>query len=485
MASKLLKRLTSGWIIIVMVLFVCAIIFGILMRLNQGNTIDLGPVNFYELMTTHGLTMISIWALAGFAGMNYLLSRYVDVKVSTKANAVAMVLTVIGVLMLWATTFLGKFHAGWTFLYPLPLFRAWAEWATPMFYVSLTILNIAWLIWTCAMMLEILKKYSLKQIFAWQHFSKKNPEVETPPFILISGVSLLGMIICLFAALVVIAMTFSDPSFFTDGPHTNDALLMKNLTYFYGHTIANEALYIGLGLLYELLPELTGRTKFHTTWYVALGWNLTVIFVLTAYFHHMYMDFAQPLWIQIFGQFSSYFASLPSAIVSMISVITLVYGNKVKWTIGGVLFFLGLTGYAIGGMGAVIDSTIVNNIVLHNTLWVPAHFHTYNAMGNVLLSLAFFYWVADEFTNHQIPTRMRKLKLYLLGIGGFGFVLFFYIAGADSIPRRYSHYAKDLVDGPLWANLGGVFATIYLIAILLITVEIFKKCFVVFSKSAE
>lgn len=484
MVSKLLKRVTSSWIITILTLFICAIIFGIIMRLNQGNDIELSHVGFYSLMTTHGLTMISIWAIAGMVSINYLLTRYVEVKVSVKANVLALVLTVIGVLMLWATTFIGKFHAGWTFLYPLPLFEAWAAWATPIFYLSLTILNVGWLIWTCAMMLEILKKYSLSQVFALQHLFKKNPEVETPPFIVIAGVSLLGVIICLFAALIVIGMTVADPNFFSTGKFINDPILMKNLTYFYGHTIANEALYLGLAGLYELMPEVSGRPKFHTTWYIALGWNLTFVFVLTAYFHHMYMDFAQPLWLQMFGQFSSYFASLPAAAVSMISVIVLIYGNKIKWNIVNIIFFIGVVGWAIGGIGAVIDSTISNNIFLHNTLWVPAHFHTYNAMGNVLFSLAFFYWVANEFSNNLIPTKLERLKVSLLTIGGFGFVLMFYIAGADSIPRRYAKYPLDLTDGPIYATIAAIFATIYLIAMLLILGEILKKCTKVFSKSA-
>lgn len=108
----------------------------------------------------------------------------------------------------------------------------------------------------------------------------------------------------------------------------NDALLMKNLTYFFGHTLANEMLYLGLAILYELFSEISGQPKWKTTWYVALAWNFTLIFILTAFFHHLYMDFVQPEGFQIIGQIASYSASLPAAGVTVFSVIVSVFRKK-------------------------------------------------------------------------------------------------------------------------------------------------------------
>ncbi|MDE3145465.1 MAG: cbb3-type cytochrome c oxidase subunit I, partial [Bacteroidota bacterium] len=394
MESLKIRKITSLWIITVLVLFIVSIVLGILMRLNQGEIIHQSPITFYINMTTHGLTMIGIWFVAGMAAVNYLMQRYV--KTSYSANLFAMLLTVIGVLMLWTSTFIGNFHAAWTFLYPLPLKIMWAKWATPLFLCSLTVLGVGWLVWSISLMAQILKKYSISQAFAWQHF-KKDHSVETPPFILISMITLIGIIACLFAAVLLIVLFFTE--YFSNGRFVNDALLMKNLTYFFGHTIANEMLYLGLAVIYELFAEVSGRPKWKTTWYVALAWNLTLIFILTAFFHHLYMDFVQPEGLQIVGQLASYLASLPAAGVTVFSVLVAVYRTKIKWSLTNLLFFIGIAGWVIGGLGAVIDATISNNFVLHNTLWVPAHFHTYNAMGNVLFSLAFFNWFSLHFDN--------------------------------------------------------------------------------------
>ncbi|HEY9168056.1 MAG TPA: cbb3-type cytochrome c oxidase subunit I [Lutibacter sp.] len=480
MESLKLKKITSVWVITVLILFVVSIILGILMRLNQGEVISQSPVTFYSNMTTHGLTMIGIWFVAGMAAVNYLMQRYV--KTSYTVNVIALVFTVVGVLMLWTSTFIGKFHAAWTFLYPLPFKEIGsATWATLLFLASLTVLGIGWLIWSISLMTQILKKYSIAQAFAWQHF-KKNPKVETPPFILISMITLIGVIACLLAAVVLLVLFYAE--YFSKGNFVNDALLMKNLTYFFGHTIANEMLYLGLAVIYELFSEVSGRPKWKTTWYVALAWNFTLIFVLTAFFHHLYMDFVQPEGFQIIGQLASYLASLPAAGVTVFSVFIAVYRTKIKWSLTNLLFFIGIAGWVIGGLGAVIDSTISNNIVLHNTLWVPAHFHTYNAMGNVLFSLGFFYWFSTQFSENSKVSKFTTSTLTLLLIGGIGFLLAFYFGGADSIPRRYSSYPADFPMAAPMANIGAAFATVYLIAILIFFFNISKRCLkILFSPS--
>jgi len=479
MESLKTRKITSVWIVIVLALFIVAIILGILMRLNQGTIIQQSPVTFYGNMTTHGLTMIGIWFVAGMAAVNYLMERYV--KTSYGVNLFALICTIIGVLMLWSSTFIGHFHAGWTFLYPLPFKVAWAQWATPVFLSSLVVLGVGWLVWSVSLMSQILKKYTLSQAFAWQHF-KKNPAVETPPFILITMVTLVGVIACLLAAVLLLVLLFAE--YFSNGSFVNDALLLKNLTYFFGHTIANEMLYLGLAVIYELFAEVSGRPKWKTTWYVALAWNLSLVFILTAFFHHLYMDFVQPEGLQIVGQLASYLASLPAAGVTVFSILVAVYRTKINWSLTNLLFFIGVAGWVIGGLGAVIDATISNNFVLHNTLWVPAHFHTYNAMGNVLFSLGFFHWFAHKFDVGFYIDKNAMLKLTLILFGGIGFLLAFYIGGADSIPRRYSNYPPEFTMAAPLATVAAVFATFYLLAILLFFLNITKKCIKIMSSTS-
>ncbi|KXK39270.1 MAG: cbb3-type cytochrome c oxidase subunit I [Saprospiraceae bacterium] len=468
------KKITSLWIITVLILFVVAIILGLLMRFNQGGNIKLDPVTFYTDMTIHGLTMIGIWFVAGMAAVNYIMERYV--RTSYKANLIAYIMTVVGVLMLWGAGFIGKFHAGWTFLYPLPFKIMWEQWATPLFLYALLVLGVGWTIWTVSLMISLLKKYTLSQVFAWQHFKRDaKPEVETPPFVLISMISLVGVLSCLITAAALDFLLLTE--YYSNGGFINDALLMKNLTYFFGHTLANEMLYLGLAVIYELFSEVSGRPKWKTSWYVAYAWNLTLFFVLFAFLHHMYMDFVQPETLQIIGQLASYLASIPSTGVTIFSILVAVYGTKINWNLANLMFFIGTAGWVSGGIGAVIDATISNNFLLHNTLWVPAHFHTYNALGNVLFSLGFFYWFSFQLKDGIIKDKHSMLKILLIVIGGIGFLAAFYFAGADSVARRYANYPEEMASGKFWATFGGTFATIYLLGIILFIGGILKRCF--------
>ena len=113
--------------------------------------------------------------------------------------------------------------------------------------------------------------------------------------------------------------------------------------------------------------------------------SATLVFVATAYSHHLYMDFVQPGWRRYVSQIASSAAALPVAVVTIYTGMMLVWGSRYRWTLASTLLYLGFAGWAIGGTGAVLDSLIPVNFRLHNTLWVPAHFHTYLMHGRDVL----------------------------------------------------------------------------------------------------
>jgi cytochrome c oxidase subunit 1 len=118
---------------------------------------------------------------------------------------------------------------------------------------------------------------------------------------------------------------------------TFDPLLLKNLVFFFGHTLVNITLYCCLGWVYALLPEYTGR-EWKVNKVLVYSWNATLFFIMFAYFHHLYMDFVQPLPFQVAGQLASYFSAIPATVVTMFGVIAQLYHSKVKWGIVPVAF---------------------------------------------------------------------------------------------------------------------------------------------------
>ena len=147
-----------------------------------------------------------------------------------------------------------------------------------------------------------------------------------------------------------------------------------------------------------------------------------------AYLHHLYMDFAQPQWLQVTGQLSSYLISVPAAVVTIFSTLVLVYGSNMRWRLPSLMLFLGVMGWAIGGVAAVIDSTVAVNTHFHNTLWVPAHFHTYYVMGVVLMILGTVFHLVTDLSKLPESAALTRAIVGTVGVGGYGFVLMFYLA---------------------------------------------------------
>lgn len=458
-----LVRLTSLMIITVLVLFLVLLLLGFLMRLSQGTIIHLPPDLFYAFMTLHGLGMAGTLFVGGIAAISYLVSRYVTLSAGLlKFN---FVLIVLGVLGLVAATLLGRFGAGWYVLYPLPfLDGAWPRWTVLTVTVSLMLLGVAWLLWQLDILRAIVSRYKLSGFLGWKYFSASPAGEDVPPIVIILSVCVIaGSITTVFGAfmLMLYLVQYINPDM-----HFN-ALMMKNLVFLFGHTIVNVTMYFGLAIVYELLPEYTGK-PWKSNKIIALSWNSALLFVLLAYFHHLYLDFAQPVALHFIGQVASYLSTVPATVVTIFGAMGQFYKSGIKWKFVPAALGLSLMGWLIGGFIAVVDSTIIVNNYFHNTLWVASHFHTYFLMGFVLMLFAFvFHYFRCELENSA------KLGLRLVLLGGYGVILAFALAGINSVPRRYASYEnipfKHVVQsGQHDAMLASVFAVVLITGVLIL-----------------
>lgn len=471
------KNLAVTWGLAFLLIFPLLILLGFLMRMGQGElAAGQTPLDFYSMMTFHGLGMIGILYSLAFAGVWYLLStRYIRLNITLGYILLATILIGLGGLAIG--TLIGKFAAGWYLLYPLPFKNpSWKSSATGISVISLIILGVSWLIGILHVLYALAKKYNgFGNLLGWQYLRKGKPKKEIRPLVMISTISLVpGVFACIAGAVLLILYLLQhfEPSL------SFDPLAMKNLVMFFGHTIANITMYLAVGWVYALLPEFTGR-KIKMNKLLVISWNATFFFIVFAFFHHMYMDFVQPLPFQYIGQIASYLSALPATAVTMFTVISQFYRSKIKGSIIPVMFLLGTAGWAIGGFAAVTDATISINEVMHNTLWVPAHFHTYMLLGVVPFVLGFLFYLfsppADRHGN-----RLAKAGLWTFILGGYGFVTMFYLGGFHSVPRRFSGYsiitAGKVHDiGVLLARIAVISAGIVFLGLLLIYLALFMQ----------
>jgi cytochrome c oxidase subunit 1 len=217
---------------------------------------------------------------------------------------------------------------------------------------------------------------------------------------------------------------------------TLNALVAKNMIYFTGHTLANLQIYVAAGIAYSVLPLYTKR-PWRLSRALVAGWLATLAIVMLAFFHHLYQDFAQPEAVQWVGNVVSYAAAIPPMTVTIYGGLVLVWRSGIRWSAAPLFTLMAMAGWAIGGFGAVIDSTISLNQFFHNTLWVPAHFHTYMALGVMFFLIGATYHVIPKLTGRQMKENVGRRAAALMGFGGYGLVLSWYISGSMSAPRRY------------------------------------------------
>ncbi|MBI5908758.1 MAG: cbb3-type cytochrome c oxidase subunit I [Betaproteobacteria bacterium] len=133
--------------------------------------------------------------------------------------------------------------------------------------------------------------------------------------------------------------------------------------------------------------------------------------------------------------------------------------RKAPWgnpAFAGMFLSLVMFGF-IGGISGVVLGTEQLNVLMHNTLYVPGHFHGTVVTGTTLAFMAATYLVLPLiFQREIIWPGLAKLQPYLFGIGAAGISLFMMGAGTLGVPRR--HWDISYSDAPLsFAHSAGAF----------------------------
>ena len=112
---------------------------------------------------------------------------------------------------------------------------------------------------------------------------------------------------------------------------------------------------------------------------------------------------------------------------------------------------------------AIADATIPVNDVMHNTQWVPGHFHTYLLLGMIAMLLGFMTYVGGKTRNDLAP-----IGFWVYLAGGAIFVLAFLFGGAASVPRRYAVHLAGWIP---YDRMGYIGASIVVMGALIVVVQ--------------
>jgi len=449
------RSATSARTAVLAYLVVCGLVLllmmllGLTMRLNQAQWIDVQPDFFYMIMTMHGAGMVGVTSLAGAAVMWHFVRKYVPV--STAVFVTNLVFFLVGALFVLGSGFVGNFGSGWTFLFPLPAHsgEVWSINAAASYMVGLLLIGTGFLLFYIDVARGILSVYGsfaaalgVKQAFGLA------PEKDGPPAAVAASTmalisNTLGIVFGA-AVLVMSLVNLYNPSF------TFDPLVAKNMIYFFGHVFVNITIYMAVIAVYEILPVYTHRAwKTNRAFY--LGWVSSTVMIVTVYPHHLLMDFAMPTWAVVAGQIISWMSGFPVLLVTAFGTLTNVYRSGIKWSAPAGFAFLGVAGWSVGVIPAIADGTIEVNSVMHNTQWVPGHFHTYLLLGMVAMFLSFATYIGA--LGRSV---LGSIGFWLYAIGGTVFVFAFLSAGAASVPRRWAVHLPEWVPYDRVGSIGAI-----------------------------
>lgn len=447
-------------------LFVLLISFGLVMRTGQSRWLTVGPVFFYELMTIHGAGMVGTVGIVSSAVMWYFLRQYV--RLSLGVFLTNYILYMVGVVMLLASIFVGHYAGGWTFLYPLPVksLGVWSVNAAALFMGGLLVIGVGFLLFYLDAMRGVLARYgSLGRALGVQWLFGGTIDKTHPPTVVASTMVIIVNSLGILGGAVVLVLSLVNAY---QSEFVLNALFAKNLIYFFGHVFVNVSIYMAVIAVYEVLPRYTGR-EWGVSRAFLWAWFGSTVMLLTVYPHHLLMDFALPHWMAVMAQVMSYANGLPVLTVTAYGALTNIHRSGIRWNMPASLLILSMFGWAAGVVPAIIDATISVNRVMHNTMWVPGHFHFYLLLGELPMLLGFMYFLVDREGRERAARTMDRLALGVYVVGGLTFVMMFLAGGRASVPRRWAVHLPQWI---VYDRVASVGAMLVILAFLVFTVRI-------------
>src|SRR5690625_2055079 len=451
------NNVVVSYLVISGVVVLLMIILGIIMLMQQGGMINLSPATFYQLLTMHGTGMVGAVALAASAIMWYFLSHYV--KLSEKVLKLNLALFIIGVVMVIIGIFSFEYASSWVFLYPLPAISAgaWGKIGALLYLGGMLILGIGFLLFYIDTGRAIIKKYgSLGKGLGWDVIAGRKSEADAPVSTVVAStmVTIVNTAALLSGATVLMMNIISvvNPAF------PFNPLLSNILTFAFGHIFANATIYMAVIAVYEILSRRTKRPWASNKPFL-IAWTMSTIFTMIVYPHHLLQDTVMPNWMLIMGQVLSYANGLPVLVITAYGALMIVYKSGIKWDMGSSLIFLSMFGWTIGVVPAIVDSAIVVNHVMHNTQWVPGHFHMYMGLGVIAMIFGFMYFLAQN--DSQLKTNVfDKVAFIVYTISLLSLSGAFLISGAMSTPRRFATHLPEWMGPDKFGAVAGIFVII-------------------------
>jgi cytochrome c oxidase subunit I+III len=437
-------RIGVRYIVTALVFFLVGGIEALAMRVQLARPENgfLGPDLYNQVFTTHGSTMMFLFAVPILLGLaTYLVPLMVGTRnlAFPRLNAFSYYVYLIGGLFLYAAFFLNTGpDAGWFAYVPLsgPQFSPGKRvdvWAQMITFTEISSLAVA-----VNLITTIFKQrapgMSLNRVpvYVWAMLVTSFMVVFAMPAVMLSS--------------LMLALDRLVDTHFFNPAQGGDALLWQHLFWFFGHPEVYIIFIPATGIVSTILAPFTRREVFG---YLALVLSLvaTGFIGFGLWVHHMFAT-GLPQLGQSFFTAASIMIAIPTG-TQMFCWIATLWGGRLRFRTP-LLYVLGfIFTFMIGGLTGVMLAAVPLDLQVHDTYFVVAHFH-YVLIGGAVFPLlgGLFYWF-PKMTGRMLSETWGRVSFALVFLGFQ--VTFFpqHILGLEGMPRRVYTYLPETGWGAL------------------------------------
>ncbi|OQW48394.1 MAG: cytochrome o ubiquinol oxidase subunit I [Proteobacteria bacterium SG_bin6] len=437
------KRIGVMYILLGLAMLVRGFIDAIMMRTQQAMAINapgyLPPEHYDQVFSAHGTIMIFFGAMPFIIGlMNFVVPLQLGVRdvAFPTLNSVAFWLTAAGALLVNMSLVMGEFaRTGWLPYAPLSETTYSPGVGVDYYLWAVQISGVGTLLGGINLVTTILKmrapgmSYLRMPMFCWTALAANMLIVAAFPI--------------LTATLAMLTLDrYLGFHFFTNDAGGN-MMMFVNLIWAWGHPEVYILILPSFGIFSEVISTFSSKPLFGYRSMVAATLFITVVSFMV-WLHHFFTMGAGANVNAAFGIATSIIAVGTG--VKIYNWLFTLYGGRIRFATP-MLWSLGfMTTWIVGGMTGVMLAVPPADFMLHNSMFLVAHFHNVIIAGVLFGAFAgMTFWFPKAF-GFMLDERWGKIAFWL-SIAGFVIVFTpLYILGLEGMTRRLQS-----VDHPEWA----------------------------------
>ncbi len=464
------KKIGIMYMILGLVMMLRGFADALMMRLQQSLSFGdsqgfLPPHHYDQVFTAHGVIMIFFVAMPFVTGlMNYVLPLQIGARdvAFPFLNNFSFWMTAGGAGLTMVSLFIGEYaKTGWLAYPPLSGILYSPDPGVDYYIWSLQIAGVGTLLSGINLLATIVKMRApgmglMKMpVFAWTA--------------LCTNVLIVMAFPVLTAVLGLLSLDrYVGTNFFTNDFGGN-AMMYVNLIWIWGHPEVYILVLPIFGVFSEVVATFSSKRLFG---YASMVYATIVITILSylVWLHHFFTMGSGASVNSFFG-ITTMIISIPTG-AKIFNWLFTMYRGRIRfevpmlWTMGFMVTF------TIGGMTGVLLAVPPADFVLHNSLFLIAHFHNVIIGGVVFGTFAgITYWYPKAF-GYKLDSFWGKCAFWFWCIGFYFAFMPLYVLGLMGVTRRMSHFEDQSLQ--VWfviAAFGAVLIAIG-IACFLITLVV-------------